>query len=361
MNDRRITFVISSLSIGGAERILSWLANQWAERGWNVTLLTLVGTEGTVFYMLNPSVQLRQLGVNNISRNPLQGLLNNFKRIWKLRQAIIESRPETVISFMHRTNISVILALIGCNIPVIVSEHSIPQDLQGRIWHLLRRTCYPMAYCVVVLTERIKEELSFLRTVSVIPNPVNVIPKDDTVAPLDIPKPVVFAMGRLIELKRFDMLIRAFFEARKTYSEWSLLILGEGSERAHLEAIIAELDLGETVKLPGRFANPERILRHGDLFVLSSRYEGFPNALCEAMACGLPVIATDCPTGPREIIRDGVDGLLVKNGDENALSVAMQRLMGDNDLRRRMGHNAVDVTERFHPDRIMQMWEKLIP
>jgi len=361
VQQQRVTLVISSLGGGGAERILAWLANQWVGKGLHVTIITLAGAGVLPRYELHPEVKTVQLGINENARNFLLGLVNNVKRILVLRRAIKASHPDRVLSFMDRTNVSVLLALLGCKLPIIVSEHTNPDYLQGRIWHLLRRVTYPLADQVVVLTERTQQRLSFVQgKTSIIPNPVTVLPADGSAAALTIPKPAIFAMGRLVELKRFDLLIRAFAEARKAFPDWALIVLGEGPERVALEQLVRELRLEGAVILAGQVETPEHTLRYGDLFVLSSRYEGFPNALCEAMACGLPVIATDCPTGPREIIRHGIDGLLVPNGDADALCAAMQKLMGNSELRKSMAVKAVEIRQRLSPDRIFQLWHETV-
>jgi len=155
-------------------------------------------------------------------------------------------------------------------------------------------------------------------------------------------------------------LIQAFARCAASRDSWSLSILGEGRERRNLEILATDLGIADRVSIPGEVRDPGSILRGMDLFVLPSRWEGFPNALLEAMACGLAVIAVDCPSGPRDIIRDGMDGVLVPPNDVDALVAAMDRLMADHAERQRLGVNAVGVVERFGLERIMNMWDEVV-
>jgi glycosyltransferase involved in cell wall biosynthesis len=166
-------------------------------------------------------------------------------------------------------------------------------------------------------------------------------------------------MGRLTRAKGYDLLLRAFAECAHKHSAWSLVILGEGEERATLEALVEELGLKDRVTLPGCLRDPSPILRGADLFVMSSYYEGSSNALLEAMACGLAVISTDT-SSVREIIRDGANGILVPPNDVTALASAMDRLMKDREERERFGALAGDVIDRFSVERVMGMWDDLL-
>jgi glycosyltransferase involved in cell wall biosynthesis len=236
-----------------------------------------------------------------------------MKRIYTLRRAIGESKPDAVISFWTYVSVLVLLANRGLGVPVIVSEHGDPHtDQLKRLFDWLRRWVYTFADQVIVLTERAKVcyPPRVQARIKIIPNPLAPIGssgKDAT--SLHVPKPSLIAVGRLHPQKGFDLLLKAFSRLKDRYPEWSLTIFGDGPMRSQIEALRDELGLRDKVLLPGLVRDPHPLFRQADIFVLSSRWEGMPAALMEAMSCGLPVISTDCRTGPREIIRDGVDGI----------------------------------------------------
>jgi glycosyltransferase involved in cell wall biosynthesis len=167
-------------------------------------------------------------------------------------------------------------------------------------------------------------------------------------------------MGRLTAQKGFDLLIEAFDRVAHAHPDWTLRIAGDGEQRRKLECLVQSLGLVRRVDLCGWVDEPEAFLQEADLFVLSSRYEGFPNALLEAMACGLAVVSFDCDSGPGEIVRHETDGLLVAAGEVDALARAMDRLMGNRADRERLGENAVDVVARFGYDAFFARWEDVL-
>ena len=366
MEAMRITLIISTLGPGGAERVMSIMANYWAAHGHYVTLVT-VGSPDTDFYALDPHVQRVGLDLMRDSSNLLAAVRNNVLRVRRLRQAIKASQPEVVLSFLGRTNVLVLVSTIGLGRPVIVSEHTDPrQNGVGYIWAALRRLLYPRSAAVVVLTNGLRpwaERFVKRETVHIIPNPVQVpamaFESNGAQEPRGSGRTVA-AMGRLNPVKGFDLLLKAFARCAEKHTDWSLIILGEGDERSRLEAMASDLGIKDRVTLPGLAKDPLRILRRTDLFVLSSRYEGFPMALVEAMACKLPVISTDYPSGPQDIVRDGVNAILVPPNDVNALAGAMDRLMANHAERQRLGANAVQVIERFRIDKVMNMWDNLL-
>lgn len=360
----RLTLVIFSLSCGGAERVFSTMANYWAVKGKEVTLITLA-SESTDFYTIHPQVKRVALGLTASSAHLWEALRNNVRRLKRLRQAIRTSEPDIVISFMDRTNVLTLLAGLDLDRPVIVSIRTDPRQHRiGRVWTVLRRLLYPRANAVVVQTDEVRCWVQrFVRkeVVYTIPNPVTltVYEPDRTAHSLHRER-TIMAMGRLGPEKGFDLLLQAFAQCAAKHPDWSLMILGEGPERGRLELLAGECGVANRVSVPGLIREPVKLLRHADLFVMSSRFEGFPNALLEAMACGLPVVSFDCPSGPRDIIRDGVDGVLVEPEDVEALAAAMQRLISDEIERKRIGTHAVEVGERFSLKKVMELWERVL-
>ena len=359
----RIYLVISTFAAGGAERVMSVMANYWAEQGEDITLITL-SSQSDDWYKLHPRVKRVGLGVVSISTHIGQAIRHNIRRVICLRQALRRAHPDVVISFLDTTNVLTLMASWGLGIPVIVSERNVPHQRSiGTAWNGLRSLLYRHADAVVVQSCAIREwalRLQGIKAIYVIPNPVNPICNgSEQVLSRHGSSHTIVAMGRLVRVKGFDLLIEAFGRCATKHADWSLVILGEGPERARLQTFAADLGIADRVSLAGQVQEPATILNGADLFVLSSRSEGFPNALLEAMACQLPVVSTDCG-GPRDIIRDGVDGILVPPDDVTALADAMDRLMANPDERRRLGAGALEVIERFSMEKVMTMWDEAV-
>jgi len=355
--------VISSLGAGGAERVMSNMANYWAGKGWTVTLITL-GGKNADFYHLDEQVFRVALGVASRSRGAIDAIVNNFRRILALHKAINCCQADAVISFMDRTNVLTMLAIGFCRTPIIVCERTDPRQFGiGKIWDSLRNLLYPKAAALVVQTpdvlqwavDRVGEKKAF-----VIPNFVNIKVDQPSRDITVLPQHFILGVGRIGIEKGFDLLMRAFINICGNHPEWSLVILGEGSERLSLEAMAKEQGIENRIFLPGLHHNPIEVMAKASIFVLPSRYEGFPNALIEAMACGLPVISFDCPSGPREIIRHGIDGILVPPEDVTALADSMNDLIAHPEKRERLASRAIEIIDRFGENRIMSMWEDLV-
>jgi GalNAc-alpha-(1->4)-GalNAc-alpha-(1->3)-diNAcBac-PP-undecaprenol alpha-1,4-N-acetyl-D-galactosaminyltransferase len=362
-HSKRITLVISSLSGGGAERVMSHLANYWAENGKDITIITLDSVESD-FYTLHPHVKRIAMGLMKPSKGSLQAVINNFTRLKLLRQKIKYSNPDCIISFTDIMNIKTLISCTGLKIPIIVSERTDPRKHHiGPVWSCLRRIMYPKSNAVVVQSSNVSnwaKEFLNDELVNIIPNPIFL---DGYRAGMERSRDTdrkVIAMGRLVPEKGFDLLLHAFARCIEIHKNWSLVILGEGPMRNELEALSRKLNVEAKVQMMGRINRPFEQLDKSDLFVLSSHYEGFPNALLEAMACGLPVISTDCPSGPNEIISHNIDGLLIEPNSIDALADAMDHLMSNESERKRLATKSIEVNSRFSIDRVSRMWEELI-
>jgi glycosyltransferase involved in cell wall biosynthesis len=270
-----------------------------------------------------------------------------------------------------------LLATVGCQFKRLASvqiDHAAYDRYNARWTDLrrryLRRWIYRMADAVVFLSpqqsSRAQTEYPRWRCADV---PAPVVPAIDT--GLDETASRIFSQlksrahwlvgaGRLVEQKGFDMLLPAFASVADRFPEWGLLILGEGPERQALERQTVELGIADSVLMPGVVKKLHAILQRCNIFVLSSRFEGQPIALMEAMLCGLPVVSFDCPSGPAAIIRPGVDGLLVRPIAVESLSAELSKIMSSPDMQRDMGRAARDVTSRFALDLICAKWEQLV-
>jgi GalNAc-alpha-(1->4)-GalNAc-alpha-(1->3)-diNAcBac-PP-undecaprenol alpha-1,4-N-acetyl-D-galactosaminyltransferase len=361
MHARRLTLVISSLAAGGAERVMSMLASHWALAGHTVTLIT-IASPADDHYPVDSRVRRIDLTPSGRGWRRLSALYSNAKLCRLLRQSVLATEPDAVVSFIDKINMCVLTSLLATGIPVVISERTDPRCHRlGPGWSWLRRALYPLADVLVVQTpavERWAARVLPAKKVRVIPNPV-VVPAAQS-APGAKRGHRVIAMGRLSREKGFDLLLDGFARSRLPTSGWHLTILGDGPERVALQAQAAALGLKECTRFTGVVTDPFLWLREADIFVLSSRFEGFPNALLEAMACGLAVIAFDCESGPRAIVRHDRDGLLVSPEDVDALAGALDALAADEELRRRLGAAARRVVDRYALPDVAAAWETLI-
>lgn len=363
-----IMIVIHSLRGGGAERVAVDLSAYWLRLGYQVSLVTQMGTAADA-YPLPEGVQRYVMGTAHASGGGIRGALANWQRVRKLRKLIKKHKPDCVLGMMTTASVLAVMATKGLPCRVLVTEHTHP-PLQSlpEAWQKLRRWAYPRAHAVVALT---KGTAQWIQThipgskVVVIPNAVN-WPLKNQEPHIAVPEKKqrfrLLAVGRLHPVKGFDLLIQAFALIAPYFPDWDLVILGDGDERTRLQQQIQEADLTQRVQLMGRVGNMAEWYQQADMYVLSSRTEGLSNTLLEAMAAGLPVVATDCDTGPREIIRDSIDGVLVNPPDEpEALAAHLSDLMARPLKRAALARRAVDVKDRFSAALVMAQWERLLP
>jgi GalNAc-alpha-(1->4)-GalNAc-alpha-(1->3)-diNAcBac-PP-undecaprenol alpha-1,4-N-acetyl-D-galactosaminyltransferase len=359
----KITLISSSLEIGGAERVMSIIANYWAARDWQITVLSFDDGSAPPFFELDKRIECRSLGVKYHSGLSLGAIVANLHQARKLKKAIVASRPDLVVSFVNTTNIMTLLATRSLKVPTIVCEHVYPAfGGLDKFGQFLQNWLYRRAASIVVQTH---SGLSFFPPergykTMVMPNPVALPESDQLDSQIFSDDRHLLAIGKLIPQKGFDLAIRAFAQVCEQHPEWTFSIFGEGEMRGELEDLCVQLRLEERVYLPGVVKNIDAQLRRADIFMLSSRFEGFPVTLCEAMACGVPVIATDCLSGPREIVHNGRDGLLVVPENVDALAVGLDILMSDPVKRQYFSHHAPSVLDRFGIEPVMAIWDGAI-
>ncbi|MFG0266870.1 MAG: glycosyltransferase [Rhodopirellula sp. JB055] len=344
----KIACVIHSLDGGGAERVMAGLASRLALRSHSVTLITLDDGRHDR-HEVDASVSRRPIHVLSTPESPV----SLWTRTRRLRTTIAAGNFDVVLSFCDATNWLTLLATRGLGVPVVVSERSDPKHQSlGRTREFLRRHLYPKAYQVVCLSDDVA---AFLQSTThchtrVIPSavepPANVAVKPNQAENTNTKIQRLVAVGRLEHEKGFDRLIRCLAELPNDAPEWKLAIHGEGSQQGSLESIARELNVDSQVEFPGWTRPIWPAYSNADWFVLPSRYEGFPSALLEAMACSTAVLAVDAGGAVRGVIDHGRNGWLVENSD-TALRDGLQHCLASSELRTRLALRAGEVAKRF--------------
>ncbi len=339
----KILFIISSLNVGGAEKILTTLANHFSNMGYKITIL--IASKRNYFFPLNRDIEIKEL----------KRVKPIFILIKELKKEILLINPDIIISFISEMNILATIASKLANKPILVSERSAYDFLDIKpIWKKVRRIIYPFVDGLVVLTNADKDRYYFVKNRYKIENPLILKQNHSNIKR----EKIILAVGRLNPIKGFDLLIKAFSKIKN--SEWRLRVVGEGEEREKLERLIYRLNLKNRVKLVGLVKDVEIEYKRASIFVLSSKTEGFPGVLCEAMGYGCAVISFDCPSAPREIITDNQDGLLVESNNIEELTSKIDYLIDNPKVRDRLSSNATEISKRLSIDMIGIKWFRLI-
>ncbi|MHA6266510.1 glycosyltransferase family 4 protein [Aliiroseovarius sp. CAU 1755] len=349
----RLLLIHGGFGAGGAEKIVSMIATHRLEMGDEVSVLGFDMPDGGSYFPYPETAKL-------IVAKQGSGLAP-LSKLQSIQHAIRQSKPDLVLSFLTKINVLSLLAAMRGGPPVVISERNNPRAQKANpVWRHAQNVLARRAAAVVMQTERARCDLprAIANRATVIPNPC--APYTNlTVAP-DANGLRLAAVGRLDQQKGFDLLLKAMPAVRDTYPKVRLTIQGEGPERPRLEALRDKLGLAEIVSLPGASPAPGAWLQTADILVVPSRFEGFPNVIAEAAVSGLPVIAFDCDYGPREIITDGKNGLLVEPNDIPALSRSILRLIGDPALRAQMAKASGPTHAALAPDQVLGTWDQVI-
>lgn len=351
---KKIDIITRAMTSGGAERVIAQLANYFTEKDISCRIITT--ENGEVMYPLHEKIDIVAIGKKSNNK-----VIDRILRYKTIRSVVQKNKPDVVLTMPEDTGIYAILALIGTGIPVYVSERNNPWVMPDvKITRLLRKVAYPFAQGIIFQTQMAKSFFpQYIQKKGVVlQNPV-----DATRIPepyIGERKKVFSAVGRLEPQKNFPMLIRAFSEFHKREKDYKLVIYGEGRERINIENLIKELHLENSVSLPGRNKDVLNCINDCAAFILSSDYEGMPNALIEAMCMGMPVISTDCPSGgPREIIENEKNGLLIPVNDELRMTQAMFNIIKDGNSCL-LGQNAYKTGKHLMDASVFEDWKNVL-
>ena len=358
----KIVFHLNCLEQGGAERVVSNLANQFAKENYEVIVAT--EWQGENEFALDERVKRVHVGLKEGDEKK-----NRLTKMWLracyLRRFLKEEKPDVTIAFAHKANYRALLSTLGMKTPVIISIRTDPaghyDSLSDKIQIPL---LFPRAAGCVFQTEGQREFFpEYLQKKSrIILNPVN--DKYLNVPEAEERTKTVVQSGRLVDFKNQPMLIEAFLKVHEMHPDYELKIYGGDSfdgTKEILENLIKKNQADGYIHLMGASDSLEKKLPAAAVYAFSSDWEGLPNALLEAMALGLPIVATDCPCGgPRTVMTNEVDGLLVPIKDKEALAAGISRLIEDKELAKRLGSNARKISEKVNGQAVIAKWRDYI-
>ncbi len=355
---RTIAFIIPNLQMGGAERALISLANEWVETA-DVTIITF--DEGTSFFKIDSRVKIFPLHSTSTSYGILSPVYNVIKRFFGLPKALKRITPDVAIPFMDTSIIWTCFAKLLCKVQVIMVFQVTPSHaILHTVLRPFRKLLYKRTEAAVVLTEGTFEIFDELKVKLpsrkyVIPNAINsdIINQDQIFR-----ENVILGVGRLADQKRFDVLIELFDKLK--VSDWKLWIVGEGSKRPELERMIGERHLENTVILMGAQKEIGRYYAGAKIFAMTSDFEGYPVALCEAMGNGCACISYDCETGPSELIEHNENGFLIEDKNEDQYLTFLIKLIQEPETINRLSTNARKVFDKLNVKKVLKLWEAVV-
>lgn len=354
-----ILFFIPRMGSGGAERVISVLSNSFVEKGHTVHIAQLIQSES--FYRLDERVTLSGMNIHIRRSNKIVAMWDQarffFRGVRYIKKEAKERKSDVVIAFMRQSGIMMWVArMFGCKTKLICSERNDPTAQNALVRFIMRRV-YKSSDLLVCQGQAVSDYFSSVKNKVVIPNPINGEPLADRAEAL---VSRVVAVGRLDKQKNFELLIKSFVAVQPDFPGYRLDIYGEGPQRELLQNLIDSKNMQEHICLCGAKKNVQELIADAELFVMSSDYEGFPNALLEAMSIGLPVISTDFSTGIARELIDSENGLIVPVGNQEAMSKAIAELLSDNIRRTNMGNSNREKCKKYYIPQIIEKWEDAI-
>ncbi len=348
----KIACIIEKIRVsGGAERVMCELSNGLAQRGHEVHLITQTKPTGESYkidervVLKNTFVKCKIFGIRNLIRN------------YHLHKILKDNKYDVAVSFITGMNVQAIIASQGTGVPMVVSERVDPGTYNGTLTGFERDLIYPLAKGFVFQTDDAQSCFSkkIRERSAVIPNPILCdIPEKNSYEQSNR----IVAIGRLTGQKNYPLMLRAFAAFHKFYPNYDLEIYGQGNLLDELKAFAASLNIENNVKFMGQRSDIHNCIMGADMYIMTSDYEGMSNALAEAMALGLPCVATDCSGGGASFLIDNdVNGILVGRGDEEALVEALKSLADSRELRENIGTKAKEISQKLDRDNVFDTWE----
>ena len=365
----KLIFLITHLHPWGTERVAVLMANHYATKGLDVTLL-VVGRPGGVFrFEIDPGVKVDNLNIRLESGFNLFRKIESFFAIRRYFKSALNELGRTDANNNHPGEHNPTILLGIGNFPIILAA-MLPKGKQFRtigclhtpyksiehIWKFLRWLFYRRLDMIVSLTNRdlpqLKKHNPNVRT---IPNPVSFYPENQA----KLEAGLILAVGRMDYLKGYDLMMEVFERFCQKNSDWKLKIIGEGSLKSNIEKLARDKGIADRLTIAPATSHIEKEYLASSLLLMTSRSEGLPMVLLEAQACGLPIVAFDCETGPAEIVHDGVDGYLVKPNYFDEMSDRLLELASDPGKLKEFGTNARENVKRFLPEEIFKKWDEV--
>ena len=375
-NKLKLVYITPALYMaGGVERVLTLKANYFAEHfGYDITIILTEGKGKPLFYPLSNKIKVINLNIGFEKLWTCSFIRKIFVYLKKQRQfkkaltnELMRIRPDITINLLRR-EINFIndikdgsrkigeLHVNRANYRNFeANDSNFIKSLFARFWMHSLVAKLKKLNRFVVLTEEDKDAWPELKNIRVIPDPLSFLPTKYS----ELKERRVIAVGRYVYQKGFDLLLQAWSKIEKLYPDWQLAIFGDGDRTPYEKQMKTFGVDAKRCHLNGPTPNIQQEYVNSSIFVFSSRFEGFGMVLVEAMACGLPVVSFDCPCGPKDIVRDGEDGLLVENGNIDLLASSLSRLMNDETLRQSMSKAGLKNVQRFNIEQIAEQWRLL--
>ncbi|WP_053992543.1 glycosyltransferase family 4 protein [Mangrovimonas sp. TPBH4] len=360
MNKKTIGFTIGSLNAGGAERVLTSLANELI-KNYNVTIITLVRCDS--FYELHPQIKIRNCNLGRSgAHSTFDAIKKNIRKLQKITEIVNQEGIELLIGFTTSINVLTVISSHLSKIPSIISErNNALLDPPNKFWKTLRNITYKYANFLVVQTLANKSFYAKIvpnEKIFVIKNPIAPSLASKRLKSIDKKKSIL-TVGRLDSNKSQDLLIKAFSNISENYN-WYLQIVGDGKKKEDYKQLVKNLNIENQVSFLGNVTNLYDYYNDASIFVLTSKSEGFPNTLAEALYFGIPCISTNCPHGPSDLITNGINGLLIEVDNQQMLENELEKLINNKKLRNNISKNAIKKSQQLNIDLIIGLWEKLI-